>query len=155
MLRPLRLLLAIALALPLAWQGVGCLGRACTAIGCLDMFTFSLVPSGARIEDGSYRLQWTADGEPSECAFEVASGDRCPSWARQMCVIDSSCAGVGRDGAIDLTLDDLPEHVTFTLLRDQSVLAQGEDDPDYDASRPNGEQCEPECTQGRVAIAVP
>lgn len=72
-----------------------------------------------------------------------------------MCVVESSCAQLGRDGAVDLSLTSLPEHVTWSLLRDDVVLVEGEDDPEYDTSRPNGEQCEPTCTQGTVEIAVP
>lgn len=136
---PMLVLASLALA---GLNACETLGHECTAIGCANAVTVSLVGrGGARLPDGHYVVTARAGGDVATCALDQPLSSA------------SSCALAAAVARLD---DFTPAHVSITVTHDGEPVAAVSDLPvSYITSRPNGPGCGPVCKRGKVEVIVP
>jgi hypothetical protein len=166
----LRALVAAAILLPLGAAACNQLGEDCTDIGCASGVMFDILPEDGAWQPGAYALAVTLDDAAYDCEFQlpddlpatiarsIECGELTVTLAQRM-----ACTG-GDNGAsptctplpdqYDLLLSayGTPAESTLTLSRDGEEILSDTRTLDYEQTFPNGDGCEPGCSQARVVL---
>jgi hypothetical protein len=174
-LRGLRL--AFKVAMDSALRIVGCLAtvstlaflphclvktESCTEVGCGLSFGVELARS--TWTPGDYEINVTADGLSTSCAVTLpfSSCSTLVTCDRADPGFQIETAGCALPAAQQQIVGVVwpvsgPGAVTIEVLQDGVSLATGSYQPTYTSSRPNGEDCEPTCSQAQLqpTLALP
>jgi len=136
-------------------------GKVCTQIGCLNGLRISLnkvTPWTA----GNYSFAFELDGAPVTCSGSLPL-PACDQGAALRCDVDekvqvgeSGCAlPPEQHGFADIQVLGEPARVKLTIRREDQQLLAEELTPTYVRSRPNGPDCEPECSSASAELNLP
>lgn len=166
---------AVAVA-SIATSACGPFVHQCTEIGCGDGASLTLRPPGGAWADGSYTFTATVNKTRHVCAFDFSGGAPLEAAQPLACeapisglgaslVQDSECREERSQDAVSQICDRIPGSYTLQfyvggtppslgveLMRDGAALIQQSVDLTYEAHRPNGPSCEPECQQANAAM---
>jgi hypothetical protein len=130
----------------------------CTMLGCGPAFRVELSPAAG--EPGAYQFDVTADGVTTSCAVTLPFSScsdlvQCDRADPGFLVESSGCALPAAQHEIPGIVwpSAGPAEITVEVRRNGSALATGSYAPTYTNSRPNGDACEPTCSQAD-AVAV-
>ncbi len=160
MLKPLR---TLSLAL-MAFSGA-CVAKtppddaqACTNIGCINGFHVALQSDAWPA--GAYRVRVTADDKTVTCEGNLPlkacdQGNSLKCDGAGVLIGESGCALPAEQHSLsDLHLEGTPKQVRVSVEYNGIAIAQADFTPDYQVTRPNGPNCEPECTQASATLRV-
>ena len=153
--------------------------RACTLIGCQDMFTASLLADASALSGGEHTVMAEADGVMFSCIFSFPAQTssvggipdvQCQDGANFAVLVTSAtaCTTVASDGAVVQHCEPIPGKVTeyitirgtpHSVLVKQSaagtLLFEQMASPTYQPQQPNGPGCGPICRYGGVTVTLP
>lgn len=133
-------------------------GAACTLIGCQDGLQVQLQRSGPW-PAGDYTAQVTLDNQPPvSCTVSlpfasVTASATCSSTDVQLQTAGQALA-TDQHALTGLWIRTTPAKVRLVLQHNAVTLLDQTLQPTYQTSRPNGPDCEPECTQATASVAV-
>jgi hypothetical protein len=138
----------------------GC-GFYCTNLGWVEGLTIRLTPEPGALDDGLYRFEIVADGEPIAIAVDVAGNEVTCADPDSSCLVehvrddgrrlwlrfdfDRLVVSYGNDGG--------PAEANVTVRHDGAIVATQTFTPRYSRSEPNGAGCG-EATQATVDLAL-
>lgn len=157
-------LLVIPSALMMTMNGCG--GRMCTLMGCLNQATITI-----RHADGTppaLALSLELDGDLVECpAPRQAAIESCASFVTteqrevQICreerngnAVSYQCQGTGQFEQL-VTIQSTPQRIKLVVQDGSQVGSQRVIEPVYQRVRPNGDGCEPVCSQAAEEWLLP
>ena len=129
----------------------GCTSKMCTAIGC--GYSLEIRFTGATAKPGRYQIEVVADGMPSSCQItlprECNALPICSSGTSTWHVTLSGCSTGSEPQSVDgfFFYAAGPASLDFVVRRDDVLVGGGSAQPTYQASQPNGPECEPLCRQ--------
>jgi hypothetical protein len=146
----------------------------CTAIGCASGVMFDVLPDEGRWQPGSYALAVTLDDSAYACEFQLPEDlpanmtESIPCGALTVTLAQRmTCMEVGSGNNVtqrctpnpdeyDLLLSAYatPADSTLTLSRDGEEILSDARTLEYEQAFPNGEGCEPGCSQARVVLEL-
>ena len=135
-------------------------GKGCTALGCTNGLTLSIVPP-QRWAAGAYRFVIDADGQVETCTGSLPLPP-CSQGSALTCtgpaiaqIGESGCAlGASEQGFSSINFTTGPTRVNVEVERDGHVIGGGKLMPTYATVHPNGPACGPACRQGMGMISV-
>jgi hypothetical protein len=168
----LRALVAAAILLPLGAAACNQLGEDCTDIGCASGVMFDILPEDGEWQPGAYALAVTLDADAYACEFQlpddlpaniarsIECGALTVTLAQRMSCMEVSSGNSAElsctpnPGEYDLLLSayGTPAESTLTLSRDGEEILSDARTINYEQTFPNGESCEPGCSQARVVL---
>lgn len=134
---------------------VGNNARECTEIGCTDGLTLRLLADEDDFEVGTYAVSITADGEQTDCSFEIKSD----CAGADICVGEEDCnAGYPLSASdpseVTLLVGGAPADVTVVVTLDGQEIVNETTQPEYMEVQPNGEGCPPICNQATMELTL-
>ncbi|MCA9695602.1 MAG: hypothetical protein R3A51_00335 [Nannocystaceae bacterium] len=146
---------SLLLALSTSLSVVGCAGsgpRACTEIGCGSSVSIELLKRDGVWGPGAYTVTVVADGETTTCSVTMPlSCDAPPPCGENSSVVIglSGCALPVEQQSLSgvEVIGGAPKRIEVQIALDGQGLSEATFTPEYRTSRPNGPECEPECTQ--------
>jgi len=151
--------------------------HACTEVGCSDQASFTLRPAGSHWDDGAYALEVTFDDARYSCAFAVP--DALPtagSWQPLDCTpalevyltpeveceehkngdtVSQVCTPIPGQYYLQGSIQGTPATLEVALQRDSATLLDETRTLAYQATQPNGPECEPTCRQASSDFTLP
>jgi hypothetical protein len=133
--------------------------RMCTQIGCSDGLTLQIAPE-YRWQAGAYRFMLKLDGEEVVCQGSLplkncGEPNIICSQPDKVQMGESGCAlAPNLHGFGDIFMSFAPKDVTVAIARDGKEMLSQHLTPTYITSQPNGEGCDPVCTQAHVPLAL-
>ncbi|WP_437959443.1 hypothetical protein WME76_07180 [Sorangium sp. So ce119] len=120
--------------------------KACTEAACGDEVEIKFEPE--LVAPGRYHFIVDLDGVTRRCSASLPN----PSQQEMMpeCLIRQ---GDGSLAAITIPRMQ-PKVVALRVVRDQAVLSDTRAAPIYAVERPNGPDCPPECSVGRITVGI-
>lgn len=134
-------------------------GTQCTLIGCQDGLQVQLQHS-SQWPTGDYTVQVTLDNQPPvSCTVSlpfasVTAAATCSSADVQLQTAGQALSA-DQHALTGLWIRTTPAKVQLVLQHNTATLLDQTLQPTYQTSRPNGPDCEPECTQATASVAVP
>jgi hypothetical protein len=131
------------------------INAACTEIGCSDGLSLTVSFTGG-FSLGAYEISVDpGSGEIEECDFEYIESSSDCDGATQ-CVANASCSGIWSvpDGTVTLNLGGNPDDVVVSVKLDDEDVKVVSLSPEYTEFQPNGEGCEPVCSQATETVTV-
>jgi hypothetical protein len=135
--------------------------KACTMIGCENGVRLTINKPTPWVA-GAYVFNFELDGKAVECkgALPLQSCEAGPSLSctadAKVRIGESGCAlPVAQHGFSDITVLDAPQRVKIKVSRDGQEIGAADLTPNYMTSQPNGEGCEPTCTNASGELAIP
>ena len=142
--------------------------KACTLIGCADIFMASAQRADGSIPDGAHRIEVLVDGTTLKCAFTLPlAGTAQPSCdaglsvtivPAQICIqtqgsagTSSTCNAIPGKFVETVMLSGTPGQVHVWQYVDDVPILDVAVAPQYQDSRPNGPDCGPVCRQASLA----
>jgi hypothetical protein len=129
--------------------------ESCTDIGCGRAFGVELARSAWA--PATYQVKVTADGLATSCTLSLpfsscSSLVQCDRAEPGFLVETAGCALPAAQQQILGVVWPVsgPASVTIEVLQDGVSLGTGSYQPTYTSSRPNGEDCEPTCSQAQL-----
>ena len=120
--------------------------KACTEGACYDEVEIKFEPE--LVAPGRYQFIVDLDGVTRRCSASLPSPDQQDIMPE--CIIRQ---GDGSLAAITIPRMQ-PKVVALRVVRDQAVIADTRAAPIYAVERPNGSDCPPECSVGRVTVQI-
>lgn len=145
--------------------------KACTDIGCNDVFSLELSRPGVGLPAGDHTMTVMAEGRTATCRFTVPAGGTtsasvdCGSqiglvlFPRANCTevrngsaVSQSCTPIAGEYVVQLSVQGTPASVRVVLELGGMVLLDRSFTPAYQETRPNGPGCPPVCRQASVKL---
>lgn len=161
----------------LVFGAAGCFSKACTLVGCADQFSVELARADGTFPAGAHQVEVVADGVPVTCTFTFplavlpSGGTASPTCAPGLNVTvfpTTSCTEVRNGSSVSLRCDPIdgqwtehidvmgtPSEVQIRQTLDDQLLLDRTAMPVYQATRPNGPDCEPVCRQASETWPLP
>ncbi|WP_438028548.1 hypothetical protein [Sorangium sp. So ce233] len=120
--------------------------KACTEAACGDEVEIKFEPALAA--PGRYHFMVDLDGVTRRCSASLPSSGQQDTMPE--CIIRE---GNGSLAAITIPRMQ-PKVVALRVVRDQAVIMDTRAEPIYAVERPNGPDCPPQCSVGRVTVEI-
>jgi len=171
----------LAVTIIAALAALGCdsdasAGKDCTDIGCMDSLAVTVRAPRNVWPAGVYGFEFEFDGTVHACAKlklpdalpsspDVRSELECPpalsaafdqqvicTETRTQNAISEACKPVAGQFKLAVSVSATPASFRARATRDDEVVLEATQTPEYEEERPNGPDCEPVCRQAQLEL---
>jgi hypothetical protein len=132
--------------------------QVCTQMGCLNGLTIRVTPEMSW-PTGQYVLQFLVNNKTKVECKGMLPLKKCEKGASFTCDVpgvtigESGCAlPANQHGLSDIHIAAIPTKLSLNIFHDGTMIHSRTYEPEYKTFRPNGPNCDPECTGGSVSL---